>query len=138
MSEAEDRRDQETIPQRQSFPDAYPPEDYRTLAGEYPWLSVAAGLGAGLLIGALLPRGTGGKFGKRALAAASLAAEVGLALTNKAGDAVEEAGREGLRRVGEAAQPLRNRAARSGASARSAGLNLAREALRIARRVRQS
>ena len=59
-------RDAPVLPARATLPDRYPPEDYRSLAGEYPWLTVAAGLGAGLLVGAMLPRGLGGKFGKRA------------------------------------------------------------------------
>lgn len=122
---------------RKSFPDAYPPEDYRSLAAEYPWLTVAAGLGAGLLVGAVLPRGLGGKFGKRALTAAALAAEMGLALSRKAGDAAGESGREGLRRASEASAPLRQRAARGGSAARSAGIALAREAIRIAARPRK-
>ncbi len=131
-------RDVPALPQRATLPDRYPPEDYRSLAGEYPWLTVAAGLGAGLLLGAALPRGLGGKFGKRAFAAASIAAEVGLALSRKAGDAAEESGRDGLRRIGEAAAPLRQRAVRGGTSARSAGLVLAREALKLASRKRKA
>lgn len=131
-------RDAPVLPARATLPDRYPPEDYRSLAGEYPWLTVAAGLGAGLLVGAMLPRGLGGKFGKRAFAAASIAAELGLALSRKAGDAAGESGREGLRRMGEAAAPLRQRAARGEASARSAGLVIAREALKLATRKRKA
>ena len=37
------------VPQRKNLPDAYPPEDYRSLAAEYPLLTVAAGLGLGML-----------------------------------------------------------------------------------------
>lgn len=138
-SQARLQRDSEALPAappRQSFPDAYPPEDYRSLAAEYPWLTIAAGVGAGLLLGAVLPKGAGGKLGKRALTAASLAAEFGLVLSRKAGDTASESGREGLRRVGEATAPLRQRASRSGSAARSAGLTLAREALKIATRQR--
>lgn len=120
------------LPQRQHFPDAYPPEDYRSLAAEYPWLTVAAGVGAGLLLGAVLPKGVGGKLGKRALTAATLAAEFGLAMSRKAGDKASESGSEGLRKIGEVTAPLRQRASRGGSAARTAGLTLAREAIRIA------
>lgn len=123
-------------PERKVLPDAYPPESYRSLAGEYPWLTMAAGLGAGLLLGALVPKAAGGKLGKRAFAAASLAAEFGLALSRRAGTQAEERGREGLRRVGEATAPLRQRAARGSRSARDTGLVLAREALKLAARRR--
>lgn len=68
------------FPRRETLPDAYPPADYRSLAGEYPWLSMAAGLGAGMLVGALLPRGFGKGFGRRTLGALALAAELGLSL----------------------------------------------------------
>ena len=61
------------LPQRQRLPDAYPPEDYRSLAAEYPWLAMAAGLGLGLLAGALLPKKAGGKMGRRILGAATAA-----------------------------------------------------------------
>lgn len=128
-------------PARPHFPDAYPPEDYRTLAAEYPWLTVAAGVGAGLLIGALLPRRFGGKLGKRALAVASVAGELGLALSKQARDAAVEAGQGGLAKVSESSAPLRQRAARAAGSARgnarSAGLIVAREALKLATRVRK-
>ena len=122
------------LPQRQHFPDAYPPEDYRSLAAEYPWLTVAAGVGAGMLVGALLPKGAGGKLGKRALTVATLAAEFGMAMSRKAGDKASESGSEGLRRIGEATAPLRQRASRGGSAARSAGMTLAREAIKIAAR----
>lgn len=139
-SQARMQRDDASLPaatQRPNLPDRYPPEDYRSLAGEYPWLAVATGLGAGLLVGALLPKGPGGKFGQRAVAAASLAAELGLALSRRAGDAAGQSGREGLRRMDEATAPLRQRAARRGQSARGTGLTLAREAVRLAVRLRK-
>ncbi|MEQ1542103.1 MAG: hypothetical protein HOO94_00860 [Novosphingobium sp.] len=128
-------------PRRAHFPDAYPPEDYRTLAAEYPWLAVAAGVGTGLLIGALLPKRFGGKLGKRALAVASVAGELGLALSKQARDAAVDAGQQQLAKVSESSAPLRQRAVRAAGSARSnarsAGLIVAREALKLATRVRK-
>jgi ElaB/YqjD/DUF883 family membrane-anchored ribosome-binding protein len=118
------------VPKRETLPDAYPPEDYRSLAREYPWLTVAAGAGLGLLAGALLPKRLGGKLGKRALGAAAVAAELGLALSRQAGDAASEK-----------TAPLRQRAGRAAGSARSgarsAGATLVREAIRLAARVRK-
>lgn len=129
------------VPSPTRFPDAYPPEDYASLAREYPWLAMAAGLGAGLLVGALLPRGIGGKLGKRALAAATVAGELGLALSTQVGEKVAEVGRDGAVRAGDGATKLRghvNRVAEPARTrARSAGLVIAKEAIRLAARVRK-
>lgn len=72
-------RESEVRPPRDYYempPDAYPPEDYRSLAAEYPWLTVAAGLGIGALAGALLPRSFGSKLGRGALGMAGLVGEM--------------------------------------------------------------
>lgn len=118
------------VPVRETLPDAYPPEDYRSLAAEYPWLTMAAGAGLGLLAGALLPKRAGGKLGKRAVGMATVAAELGLALSRRAGDAADEK-----------TAPLRAGAGRAAGSARtgarSAGATIAREAIRLAARVRK-
>jgi ElaB/YqjD/DUF883 family membrane-anchored ribosome-binding protein len=118
------------VPKREALPDAYPPEDYRTLLKEYPWLTVAAGAGLGLLAGALLPKRAGSKLGKRVLGAATVAAELGLALSRQAGETASEK-----------TAPLRQRAGRAAGSARSgarsAGARLAREAIRLAARARK-
>lgn len=110
--------------------DAYPPENYRSLIAEYPWLAVAAGLGAGLLAGALAPRNTGSKFGKRAISLAIAAGEIGLALSKQAGDRVGKAEREGPAIAKEGASQARR-------STRSTGATIAREAIRLAARVRK-
>lgn len=123
------------------FPDAYPPEDYASLAKEYPWLAMAAGLGAGLLVGALLPKGFGGKLGKRALAVATVAGELGLALSKQAGEKAAEAARDGVTRAGQGANRVRSQVSRvadhTRTRARGAGLAIAREAIRLAARVRK-
>lgn len=149
MSDADDRRarineriaasqdrmrrssvDLPAVPKRETLPDAYPPEDYRSLAKEYPWLTMAAGAGLGLLAGALLPKRAGSKLGKRALGMATIAAELGLSLSRQAGNAANET-----------TAPIRQRAGRAAGSARtgarSAGLSLAHEAIRLAARVRK-
>lgn len=125
------------IPERPQLPDAYPPESYRSLAAEYPLLTVAAGAGIGLLIGAILPKGIGGKFGKRALSAAVVAGELGIALSRQAGEAAAEAGRDGLRQVEEGAGAVRRHASRSGSAARDAGAMILSEALKYAAKIRR-
>ncbi|MDE2410529.1 MAG: hypothetical protein KGM18_02005 [Sphingomonadales bacterium] len=128
-------------PRRANLPDAYPPEDYRGLAAEYPLLTVAAGLGLGLLVGAMLPKRFGGKLGKRALTLATMAGELGLALTKNARDAAIEVGQDGIEKAGAASKPLRRQAVRiassAGGGARAAGLAVAREAIKLAARARK-
>lgn len=109
---------------------ACPPEDYRSLLAEYPWLAVAAGAGLGLLAGALTPKKAGSKLGKRLVGLAMVAGEVGLAVSRQAGERAGEVGREGLAKARDGASQTR-------ATARSAGAALAREAIRLAARVRK-
>lgn len=110
--------------------DAYPPEDYRSLIAEYPWLAVAAGAGLGLLAGALVPKKTGSKFGKRALSLAIAAGEIGLALSKQAGERAGEAGRDGLSLAKQGGKQVRS-------TARNTGATIAREAIKLAARVRK-
>lgn len=131
-------------PRRDPLPDAYPPENYRSLAKEYPWLAMAAGLGVGALIAALLPRKFVGKAGRRALGAASVAAELGLAFSKQAreaaGDAAHAAGdaaHDGLAKIDETTAPLRHRASTAGKVARNRGMQLASEALKFAASLRK-
>lgn len=134
---ARESSDLPALPRRQPLPDAYPPEDYRSLAGEYPWLAMATGMGIGLLAGALLPKGAGGKVGRRVMGAATVAAELGLALSRQARDRAQEAARDGLEQIEERTAPLRQRAARAGGDARSKGFRLAGEAIKFAARLRK-
>lgn len=110
--------------------DAYPPEDYRSLIAEYPWLAVAAGVGLGLLAGSLAPKKAGSKFGKRALTLAIAAGELGIAFSKQAGERASEAGRDGLAMAKESGRQV-------GSTARSTGATIAREAIRLAARVRK-
>ena len=124
-------------PGQPNLPDAYPPESYRSLAGEYPWLALAAGAGAGLLLGAMLPRSFGGKLGRRALAVATVEGELGLALSRQARDAASEAASEGLDYADEKTAPIRARASRmagsAGDQARDAGVAIIELASRVAK-----
>lgn len=119
------------------LPDAYPPDSYRSLAGEYPWLAIAAGAGAGLLLGALLPRSFTSKVGRRAVGLATVAGELGLALSKQAREAASEAANEGLEFADEKTAPIRARASRmagtAGEQARDAGLAIIDLASRVAR-----
>lgn len=148
-SQARLRRDAVvTPPVRPTLPDAHPPQDYRSLAAEYPWLSVAGGLAAGLLLGALLPKAAGSKLGRRAMGFASVAAELGLALSRQARDAAGDAAETSATRIGEIGHridegtaELRGRARRqagvAASSTRSAGQRVVREAIRIATKARK-
>jgi hypothetical protein len=124
-------------PHRDPLPDAWPPEDYRSLAKEYPWLAMAAGLGVGVLVAALLPRNVLGKAGRRAMGAATVAAELGVAFSKQAREAAREAAQDGLTIIDETTAPLRQRTVNASKSARSRGMRLAGEAMKIAGRLRK-
>lgn len=126
-----------TVPHLGQLPDAAPPENYRGLAAEYPWLTLAAGLGLGVLVGTLLPKGFGGKAGRRVLGAAAAAAELGFALSKQAGDKASDGARDGLAMLDDSTAPLRQRATRGARSARSQGIRLAQEAIKLAARLRK-
>ena len=139
-SQARLKRNSEDLPapvRRDPLPDAYPPENYRGLAREYPLLTVAAGIGVGMLVAALLPRRIASKAAKRALGAATVAAELGLAYSKHARDAAGEAAHDGFEKISESTAPLRQRATSAGKNARSQGLRIAGEALKFATRLRR-
>ena len=117
--------------------DANPPESYRSLAREYPLLTVAAGLGIGLLVAALLPRGFASKAGRRAMGAATVAAELGLAYSKQARDAAGEAAHDGIAKLEETTAPLRKNALRAGENARNRGVQLAEDAVKLVKRLRK-
>lgn len=121
---------------RDPLPDSSPPENYRSLAKEYPWLAMAAGVGVGVLIAALLPRNFAGKVGRRALGVATIASELGLAYSKQARDVAGEAAHDGLAKLDDTTAPLRQRANRVGMNARSQGMRLAGEAMKLASRLR--
>lgn len=91
-----------TLPQGRRLarlPDVYPPEDYRSLAAEYPLLAVAAGAGFGLLLGAVVPKRLTAGLGKRALGAVSVAGQLGLALAAQTRDKAPPASTDAKARV---------------------------------------
>ncbi len=126
---------------RRNFPDAHPPENYRSLAAEYPWLTVAAGLGAGLLVGALLPKKAGSQFSKRAVGIATVAGELALVLSKRASDAAQDnaarLGHQLDQSTAELRGKARRNAGRAAGSARTAGQIVVREAIKLAARARK-
>lgn len=124
-------------PRRDPLPDRYPPEDYRSLAREYPWLTIAAGLGLGVLVAAMLPRKFAGKTAKRAMGIATVAAELGLAYGRQARDAAGKAANDGLAMLEEGTAPLRQRAVSASKTVRSRGTRLAGEAIKAVVRLRK-
>lgn len=131
------------------LPDAYPPDRFSTLAGEYPFLVMAGGIAAGILIAALVPRAVASKVAKRAGVLAAVAGEFGMAYSKHALDKAGEAGRDAREKVGEWGEAIddntadaRERAAKAARSAagtaRSTGLALARNAVRLATKARRS
>jgi hypothetical protein len=122
---------------RAPLPDAYPPESYRSLAAEYPWLTVFAGVGVGLLAGALVPRTAGARLGKRAAKLAAQAGELGLTLSARARDRAGEIGRESIAQIEDRAAVVRKQADKSTASAKATGAALLGEAIRLVAKARK-
>lgn len=152
VSQARLSRDAAALPPRSALPDEYPPEHVATLAGQYPLFTVAAGMLAGAAIGALLPRAFGRKFSRRAVTIVTLAGELGLAASRRARGAAQDAGQDGAIRLGELGEiisdrsnELRRRAGRIAGNvvgqvaggARTTGLTLAGEAIKLAARARR-
>jgi ElaB/YqjD/DUF883 family membrane-anchored ribosome-binding protein len=129
------------LPPRRAPVDSYPPEDFKSLAKEHPWLIVAAGAGAGLLLGALMPGRIGTKLRGRALGLAAAGAELALLLGRNARDTASEGARDGLQRIDERTAPLRRRAGAAATqgsqSARTTGIRIAGEAIKLAARLRK-
>jgi hypothetical protein len=103
------------VPRR---PDDAPPEKFSTLISDYPGLAIAAGLGLGLLAGAILPRSTGRKLVRGGAFVASTAGELGMALGKQAIRKAEDATRDGREALGDTA-------ARAGRVAAEAGHKIA-------------
>ena len=147
-SQARLQRGAEPAAIARSLRDEYPPEHVATLAGQYPLLTLAAGALAGVALGALLPRTFGRKFSRRAVTIITVAGELGLAASRRARDQAAETGRHGTARlgelgdsIGEGSGELRRTAGRVAGSvvggARSTGMVLAREAIKLAARARR-
>lgn len=118
----------------QRLPEGEPPEGVTGLIADYPGLAVAAGLGVGLLAGALLPRSTGRKLARGAVFLASAGGEIGLALGKQALHAADEATRESREKLSETASEMAHDVAekasglghKAAEASRSAGANAQR------------
>ena len=108
--------------------DRDPPEKFTSLLAEYPGLTIAAGLGLGLLVGALLPKTAGSKLARRSTALAAAAGELGLFLARQAMEKTADAGREGRVVAGKSVTI----AGQKTGAARNAGLNLVKKAMDLA------
>ncbi len=116
---------------------ADPLRKIRNFASDHPAVVIAGGLAIGALTLALLPKKTGGKFARRALAAAAAAGEIGLAVSRQARDKAEEATRDGRELMVDGAEKARRGTARAASSAGKAGLDLARAAVKLAASARR-
>lgn len=84
-------------------PGAEPPDKLSSLVAEYPGLAIAAGLGIGILAGALLPRSAGRKLVRGGVMMASAAGELGLAVGKQAMHRADEVARESRELLGDTA-----------------------------------
>lgn len=85
------------------LPEGEPPEGVSGLIADYPGLAIAAGVGIGLIAGALLPRSAGRKMARGAVFLASTGSELGLALGKQALRKADEATRDSRERLSETA-----------------------------------
>ncbi len=122
------RRDSPEAPTSLALPDRDPPEKFTSLLAEYPGLTIAAGLGLGLLAGALMPKTAGSKLARRGTALVAVAGELGLFLAKQAMEKAADAGREGREVAGKSVEVAGQKAG----AARNAGLNLAKKAIDLA------
>jgi hypothetical protein len=86
---------------RPQLPEREPPEGYRALAMDYPFALVLGGLAIGAIAGVLIPRSAARKLGRAAIAAATVAGELGVAYGRQARDAAEELADSGRKRLAD-------------------------------------
>lgn len=83
------------------LPKNVPPEHRITgVAMGHPFALLLGGLALGAVAGALLPRSVGRRMSKGAIAAATIAGELGLAYAKQALEKTSEAAREGRQKLG--------------------------------------
>jgi hypothetical protein len=134
VEKAEARLNQPTG--RQGLSDRSPPEKVSDLIREHPGLAIAAGLGIGLLVSALIPKGPGRKLLRRGGLVASAAADMALVLGRQALARAGEATEEGRERLDEIGDRVGGAALRAASASRAAGKSvqrMAREASATAR-----
>lgn len=102
-------------------PEPAPPEKFSNLVSEYPGLAIAAGLGIGLLAGAILPRSAGRKLVRGGVFVASTASELGLAFGKQAIRKADDVTRDGRELIGDTAAKAGRLATDAGHKAADAG-----------------
>ncbi len=136
---------EKSLPAVQTAPDdGNPPESVGELMRGHPGLVIGGGLAIGLLVGALLPRGTARKLARGAIATAAISGEASRAFAKQASAGVRNAAHEASSQfhtledsAGKGAKRLRSGAASAAGSATSAGLDMTRAALRLLANLRR-
>lgn len=166
MSDAETNRNAIRTKVKQSqaelaepaVPRREPPEGVKALAMDYPFALMLGGLAVGVVVGTLMPKGTARKLTRGAIAAATVAGELGLTYGRNTLDAANETAatvtREGRQKLDDLSGKLadlsgsmsenaneagkRALAAASDAAegARDTGLRLAQKVLRFTSQLR--
>lgn len=103
---------------------------------KHPAAFIAGGIALGLVAGALIPRGTGRRLAKGAVALAATAGEAGLALSRNARDKAEDIGREGRDALERNAGAAQRRATELADNARTTGAKLVDQVVELASKVR--
>lgn len=129
------RRDGPPSPAR--LADDTPPEKFTSLLADYPGLTIAAGLGLGLLAGALLPKSAGSKLARRGTALAAITGEIALFAARQAMDKASEAASEGREAAGRIGTAAGKKAGVARYAARTAGTALAKKAVELATSARR-
>jgi hypothetical protein len=104
----------------------------------HPGIAIASGLALGVVVAALLPRGSVRRLAKGAVAAATVGTEAGLELARQAREKAEAAASEAVVTLhaaedsaGEGLRRLRRGAAKAAGTTRNTGLDLAHAAIRL-------
>lgn len=104
----------------------------------HPGIALASGLALGVVVSALLPRGSARRLAKGAAAAATAGTEAGLLLARQAREKAEAAASEAVVTLhnaedsaGEGLRRLRRGAAKAAGTTRNTGLDLAHAAIRL-------
>jgi len=104
----------------------------------HPGIAIASGLALGVVVSALLPRGSARRLAKGAVAAATVGTEAGLVLARQAREKAEAAASEAVVTLhaaedsaGNGLRRLRRGAAQAAESSAGKGLDLAHAAIRL-------
>lgn len=112
-------------------------ESAGSVVHRHPVAFIAGGVALGLIAGALLPRGTGRKLAKGAVAAAATVGQAGLQFSHHARDTAEDLSREGRDAFERNSAVAQRRAAELAENARHTGSRLVEQAVELASRVRR-